>query len=107
MKDKLETEKKTKRIFPAAAGAFGLGMVALGIWALTRKEEKPPEPEPGLANLFGVVKDASTGNQLPDVLVTLNGYSILTNTNGYYQFTDLEPGGYMVQFSKNGYETKV
>jgi len=92
--------------------AIGLGItgVAIGtIYFATRAkaEPPPPPPPPGLANLYGIVTDAETGKKIKDVLVTLNGYSTLTNPAGYYQFTDIEPGSYMVEFSKEGYLTEV
>jgi len=92
-----------------AAVVIGVGAGIAGLaYALTRKAEaKPPPPPPGKANLYGVVTDAETGNPLSGVLVTLNSDSIITNPSGHYAFTDLEPGGYVVEFSKEGYLTEV
>ncbi len=91
-----------------AAVVGGLGLVGLGIWALTRKAEAaPPEPPPGRANLYGKVTDAVTGNKIPGVLVTLDGYSTYTDNAGNYLFPDLEPGSYVAQFTKEGYQTEV
>jgi len=91
-----------------AVGVGLVGLVGLGAYLLTRKAKaKPPPPPPGLANLYGVVTDADTGKKIKDVTVTLNGYSAITNTDGYYQFTNLEPDSYIAQFSKEGYLTEV
>ncbi|KKM91060.1 hypothetical protein LCGC14_1232230, partial [marine sediment metagenome] len=71
------------------------------------KAAPPPEPEPGLANLYGRVTDSVTGQTVAGVLVTLDGMEALTNGGGNYAFADLEPGGYVLQCSKTGYETAV
>ena len=85
-----------------------LAGLAGGIYAVTQMvKAKPPPPPPGKANLYGVVKDAQTGAKIEDVLVTLNGYSTFSNSSGYYELLDLEPGSYVIQFSKEEYETVV
>lgn len=60
-----------------------------------------------LANLFGVVTDAQAGLPISGVRVSINGYTIFTDANGSYSFTDLTPGAYTIEFSKEGYETKT
>ncbi|MBA7542449.1 hypothetical protein ES705_34770 [subsurface metagenome] len=60
-----------------------------------------------MANLYGVVTDAITGYPLPGVLVTLNGLEVYTNAAGNYSFEGVETGEYLLQFSKEGYETAV
>ena len=94
-----------RRISPAVAMIpIGLGLAAVvGIAALAWAA--PPTPPPGKANLYGKVTDAETGNPLPSVLVTLNGLEVYTGAGGNYIFENLEPGGYVLQFSKAGYET--
>jgi len=96
-----------KRISPALAIIpVGLGLAAVvGIAAMAWAA--PPTPPPGRANLYGKVTDAVTGELLPDVLVRLNGLEIYTDSAGNYIFPDLEPGEYVAQFSKPGYETAV
>ena len=102
-----EVKKEEKRISPAIAIIpVGLGLVALvGVAALAWAA--PPTPPPGLANLYGKVTDAVTGSPIPGVLVSLNGLTVYTDTGGNYIFEDLEPGQYLVQFSKDGYETAI
>ncbi len=82
----------------------GLGLAGLGVWFLIR-ERKPPAPPPGLSNLYGKVTDIATGKAIPNVLATLNGTQVYTDDNGNYIFEDLQPGAYILQFFKSGYET--
>lgn len=90
----------------------GIGIAALlaglGIWLLAKfaKAAPPPPPPPGLANLYGKVTDAQTGNPVAGVLLALNGMTVLTDSGGNYTFLELEPGSYSGSASKAGYETK-
>jgi len=97
-----------RRISPAVVIGIGavIGIVAaIGIYTLARAA--PPTPPPGLANLYGKVTDAVTGRPKPQVRVTLNGLEAYTNAGGNYAFADLEPGEYILEFSKGGYQTTV
>ena len=98
-----------KRISPAiiiGAATAGIGSaLLLGLYALA--QAAPPTPPPGLANLYGKVTDAVTGRPIPQVRVMLNGLETYTNAGGNYAFADLEPGEYVLQFSKEGYEPLV
>ena len=87
-----------------AIGAGIAGAVGALIYFATRAKAEPPPPPPGLANLYGVVTDANTGQPIPDVLVTLNGLEAHTDSAGNYTFEELEPGEYVLQFSKAGYQ---
>jgi len=91
--------------------AVGLGLAVLFggvIYGMTRKvEAKPVPPPPGLANLHGKVTDAATGKAIPSVLVLLDSLESHTDSKGNYIFTSVEPGGYRLEFSKEGYETSV
>lgn len=88
-------------IIPIGLGLGLIGVLAASAWAA------PPTPPPGLANLYGRVTDAVTGDPISGVLVALNGLQILTDAGGNYLFEDLETGGYILQFSKEGYQTEV
>ncbi len=80
---------------------------AVALYLATRAKAAPEPPPPGLANLYGVVTDAQTGNPISGVLVALDGMQTNTDSGGNYTFTNLDPGGYVLQFSKGGYETAV
>lgn len=98
-----------RRISPAVIIPIGLGLglaAAIGIAALAWAAPPPPPP-PGRANLYGKVTDAVTGAPISGVLVSLNGLEVYTDAGGNYIFEDLEPGEYVLEFSKAGYETLV
>lgn len=65
-----------------------------------------PIPPP-IANLYGVVTDAETGYPVSGVKVSIDGLVTYTDASGNYGFTGLFPGSYVIQFSKDGYETLV
>jgi len=101
--------EEKRRISPAVAiipVGLGLGLAAVvGIAALARAA--PPAPPPGRANLYGKVTDAVTEEPIPGVLITLDGSQGYSDAGGNYIFEDLDPGEYMLQFSKDNYETAV
>ena len=100
-------EVKERKISPAVVIIpIGLGLAAIvGIAALAMAA--PPTPPPGKANLYGKVTNAVTGYPVPGVLISLNGLTLYTDAGGNYIFDDLEPGEYVLQFSKAGYETVI
>lgn len=98
--------EEERRISPAVVIVGGLGLALVGILGLATIAWAAP-PVPGRANLYGMVTDAVTGEPIPGVLVSLNGLEIYTDASGNYTFADLEPREYVLQFSKEGYETAV
>ena len=57
------------------------------------------------ATLFGYITDHETGKPIASALVQLSGgYSAVTNSNGYYQISNIIPGSYSGQVSADGYE---
>jgi len=88
-------------IIPVGLGLAIVGVLAALAWAA------PPTPPPGRANLYGKVIDAVTGEPLADVLITLDGLQVYSDAGGNYTFTDVEPGEYVLEFSKDGYQTEV
>ena len=94
-----------RRISPAILilpVGLGLGLVlavATTAWAA------PPTPPPGKATLYGRVTDAITEEPISGVYITLDGSQGHSDAGGNYIFEDLEPGEYMLQFSKENYET--
>jgi len=66
---------------------------------------------PPVANLYGVVTDANTGEPIENVpvYVTPNGhpdYHGRTDINGYYEITNIIPGDYKIIVSAVGYQRK-
>ena len=60
---------------------------------------------PPLASLYGIVTDGSTGQPLSGVLVELGGAPTQTDSSGGYAFPNIQPGDYVITFSKDGYQT--
>ena len=58
-------------------------------------------------NIGGVVRDEGSGIPLPgvQVLLTPTGYSQVTNSDGTFQFDNLDVQEYTLTFSKAGYES--
>jgi len=105
MAKKVEEERKISPAVLIVPVVGALGLAAVVGFVLSRAA--PPPPPPGRANLYGKVTNAITGNPIGGVLVSLNGLEVSTNTGGNYIFEDLDPGAYLLQFTKEGYETVV
>ena len=100
--------EEKKRISPLLVAGIGAGAaIATGValYFITRAKVTPPPP--GDAFLYGQVTDAETGYPIEGVRVSLNGLVVYTDSSGYYAFRGVEPGEYVAQFSKDGYETAV
>ena len=97
-------QRKISPVIILAAGAGIAAAAAAGIYALARAA--PPEEEipPDLANLYGKVTDAETGDPTEGVKVTIDGLVTYTDASGRYAFEGLGPGSYTITFEKDGYE---
>lgn len=101
-------EKREGKGAPAVLLIGGVAVAAaLALYLATRAKAEPEPPPLGLANLYGKVTDADTGSPLAGVLVALDGMQAYTDSGGNYTLTDLTPGQYVLQFSKEGYQTAV
>jgi hypothetical protein len=60
---------------------------------------------PSLTSLNGTVRDAVTGNLLPNVLVSVKGESAVSNPGGTYQISNLNPGLSTVEATVTGYSS--
>ncbi|HKJ46116.1 MAG TPA: carboxypeptidase-like regulatory domain-containing protein [Balneolales bacterium] len=58
------------------------------------------------ATLKGMVVDASSGNPIADIEVQLKGTdnSTMTDSTGYFEFTDLEAGSFTLYVDADGYK---
>ena len=98
-------------------GIMMIGMMATLIIPLTAgaAEPEPPAPEPtpplepppeAKTTLYGLVADQETGEALEGASVTLDTiYSSVTDSDGRYEITDVEPGNYTLRFEKSGYNS--
>lgn len=92
-------ERKISPTVAVALVPIGLGLGALGILALVAlaREPGPPTPPPGLANLYGIITDAETGEPIAGVDMTVYQdydtdtavYHATTDYQGYYQILDM------------------
>jgi len=91
---------------------LGLGVGAL-IYGLANVKAKPPdgeppeEPPPGFATLYGVVTSDFNNKPISGVMVSYGDeVSTLTDTNGYYELTNLSPGEYVIIFTCDSYQER-
>lgn len=89
----METDKKKKI---AVAGI--LGGIALLFLFLRRGHAAPPPPPPGKATLYGKVTDNQTGKAIQGIEISFDGYSGVTQSDGYYLIENIAPGEYAVTF---------
>ena len=87
---------EARKISPVVVIAGGLGLAlagALVVYAIARAAPGvPPEPPPGLANLYGIITDAETGEPIAGVQGTVyqdydthtKDYNFTTDSSGYY-----------------------
>lgn len=63
------------------------------------------DPEDSTGNIYGLVIDNITSDPLEGVVVKIvpGGTSTNTYADGSFDFVDLQPGSYTLQFSKSGY----
>jgi len=74
-------------------------IIALIVAAIAWMKAKAAPPEPGLATLWGIVTDASTGKSISGIEASLNSLPITTGTDGRYEFANVEPGTYSLVFT--------
>lgn len=72
------------------------------------KAAPPPPPPPTKANLYGVIRDSTTGTSVGNATVTLLGITVTSDVNGNYSFQAIEPGTYSLTAVATGYlETTI
>ena len=78
-----------------------------GKWKLKEKNSTAcsytPSPPPDKATLYGVVRDIATGVPIAEVTVYVGTYETTTDSEGYYELTDIEPGTYGCGWRKLDY----
>jgi len=77
-------------------------------WIVVTPNATQCQVTPGLAILYGTVKDIETGLPIANALIQLNSqlnsYSAYTSTDGTYRIEDIEPGRYEGSVQAEGYE---
>lgn len=64
------------------------------------------DPEVSVGSITGnVVNNMTDYVGVPGVSVSFNGQSTFTDEAGYFEFFDVQPGNYTLQFTKSGYNT--
>lgn len=60
-------------------------------------------------NIYGIVSDKATGDPVKSAGVELSpsGLKTITGTDGQFEFTELEPGGYKLIVTKTGYSDHI
>lgn len=86
-----------------AIGAGVIAVVGLAVWKLAGQAGATPQP--GLGSLYGVVIDSDTGLPISGVAITLDSQSTQTANDGSFSFNNLNPGTYIITFTKAGYTT--
>lgn len=83
---------------------LALGVIIAFTLCLTVSCNKENEKTTG--QIQGVVTDASTNAPIQGVSITIDpsGMSAVTNSDGSYEFVDLDPGQYTLKAVKEGYE---
>ena len=77
-----------------------IGIATLGVGAaLYFTKDTAADPDVGLATLWGTVQDAETDEKLSGINVSLGLNMTTTDSNGKYEFVNIEPGSYMLVFT--------
>ncbi|MGM9805987.1 MAG: carboxypeptidase-like regulatory domain-containing protein [Candidatus Aphodosoma sp.] len=68
---------------------------------------KEEEPDNATGCIYGTITDNATGEPIKSALVVLapGGKSTLTDSDGYFEFLDLDAGQYAITAGKSGYYT--
>ncbi len=85
----------TKKVLGIIGGILGVVGLGYGLTKLITAKK---------ATCSGTVKDATTGEPLSEVSVTLNSLQTLTDLNGSYMFEDVTAGKHTLAFSKEGFK---
>jgi hypothetical protein len=87
----------TNEYFSAADAPSGIWHTRVGSFKFPQCTPRP------VGTLRGTITDSSTTNPIAGASVTAGGYTAITNSSGFYQFSPLAPGGYTDTASATGY----
>lgn len=68
-------------------------------------QDPTPTPPSGLGSLIGLIADATSGERLAGVTVSVDGQTTITNPVGVYRFDKVTPGLQTVVARSAGYQT--
>jgi hypothetical protein len=68
-------------------------------------DDPTPTPPSGLGSLIGLITDATSGERLAGVTVSVDGRTTITNPVGLYRFDNVTPGLQTVVARSAGYQT--
>lgn len=102
--DKKQSKGKVIGLVAVGVTLGGIGL-AFGLSKKAEAANPPPEPSLGMANIYGIVLDRTTGKAIPGAMLSIGGHQVLTDSSGNYVLEELALGAYTVSFSKDGYET--
>ena len=96
--------------YTLTATKSGYGDVTMSVTILAGSnslnfEMTPSVVPPTKGTLTGQVTDATTGQPINGVTVSLSGVTTTTDSSGNYGFTNITPGTYTLTFTKSGYNT--
>ncbi len=80
---------------------FLAALVLISLLAITCKDENDEIPYGSIA---GVVTDKATGEPIKSAGVSVGTISVVTGTDGYYEFHNIDKGSYRIQVQKTGYD---
>ena len=82
-----------------------LGLLSFLVLLMLACAPIPEKPGGGIGEIYGVIKDESTGQPIPGVTVILikEGSSTQSDDSGVYSHRSLTTGSYDLKFTQNGY----
>jgi hypothetical protein len=97
----MSDRKKMALVVGGLLGVTGIVLIARS----AKGHEPPPTPPPGTGNLWGLVTDSETGSRVAGASVMLDGsLESITDSDGYYEFLEIELGYHDLTATQDGYE---
>ncbi|MBT8338270.1 MAG: carboxypeptidase regulatory-like domain-containing protein [Gemmatimonadetes bacterium] len=103
-----QTEVRVRADTPGADGRSDVTLLTGRQQTIRRDITVALSTEQGPSGVFGMVRDASTGDPLEAAQVRIQdmAVSVLTNRNGFFSFSDLPQGLYVLEVGTLGYRSR-